>query len=207
MSKKAQEKIPGWVAFKEGSTEAFSALYFQYFKSLYEYGMRLCQDEDLVKDCIHDLFIKLWSNKSNLGNVSNIKSYLLVSLRGLIYDTFNSQRRRPATELEEDYHFEMVFSAESEWIDKENFTQQTQGILDALNQLTPRQKEVIYLRYFEELSYEEIAEVMQLSVKATYKLVGRGMEALREILNVSKKTLLILLVSTFMEVRQWLVVH
>ena len=87
----------------------------------------------------------------------------------------------------------MVFSVESDFVDKEVRSVQTQKILAALNQLTPRQKEVIYLRYFEELDYEEIAVIMKITVKATYKLMARGLEALRQVMEVSIPSLLLFL--------------
>ncbi|MEO6681380.1 MAG: sigma factor, partial [Ginsengibacter sp.] len=75
-----------WQAFQQGDRKSFSKIYHRYFNNLYEYGTRITDDRNIVKDCIHDLFIKLWANKQNLGNVANIKSYLIVSLRGTIYN-------------------------------------------------------------------------------------------------------------------------
>ena len=57
-------------------------------------------------------------------------------------------------------------------------------MLQALNQLSPRQKEVLYLRYFEELEYNEIAGMMDISVKGVYKLNSRALETLRGILDM-----------------------
>ena len=94
--------------------------------------------------------------------------------------------------MNDDHPFEMVFSVESEFIKKETHSSQAQQLLQALNQLTPRQKEVIFLRYFEELEYEEIAAIMDITVKATYKLTARGLEALRQILGVSGSSLFLL---------------
>src|SRR3954469_24166231 len=75
-----------WQSLKAGDRNSFGQIYQLHFKSLYEYGMRLLNNSDLVKDYIHDLFVKIWLNKSNLGEVKNVKSYLLISLRGAIYN-------------------------------------------------------------------------------------------------------------------------
>ena len=182
-----------WQSFKKGDRDSFQTLYFNYFDKLYEYGMRIVSDKELVKDAIQDLFLKLWNNKSKLSDISAIRPYLLVSLRTTLYDKFQQNRRMPLTEISEDYPFEMVFSAESDFIIRETKSAQTQKLIDALNQLTPRQKEVIYLRYFEELDYDEIAAIMDITVKATYKLASRGLEALRQVMDISNSSLLILL--------------
>lgn len=181
-----------WQSFKEGDRDAFQRIYFQHFPHLYEYGMRLSGKDELVKDCIHDLFVKLWNNKSNLGDVKAVRPYLLVSLRTVIYNKLQQSSRTVSTDMNDDHPFEMVFSVESEFIKKETHSSKAQQLLQALNQLTPRQKEVIFLRYFEELEYEEIAAIMDITVKATYKLTARGLEALRQILGVSGSSLFLL---------------
>jgi len=184
-----------WQSFKAGDRTSFEKIYQLYFKNLYEYGMRLLNNSDLVKDNIHDLFVKIWMNKSNLGEVTNVKSYLLVSLRGAIYNN-NAKNKKPAIsieELDEGYYFKMDFSVENEFIRKDNFSDEKQKLLALMNSLSPRQKEVIYLKYFEELSYDEIASIMHISVKATYKLSARALDSLRQILNVSNVSLFILI--------------
>lgn len=155
--------------------------------------MRIIGDKELVNDCIHDLFVKLWNNKSNLGTVTAIRSYLMVSLRSTIFNKIKQNSRTAVLAFNDEHPFEMVFSVESDFIAKETSSIQTQKLLDALNELTPRQKEVIYLRYFEEMDYEEIAAVMNITVKATYKLTARSMEALRQIMVITNTSLLLLL--------------
>lgn len=65
-----------WRSFKEGDRESFTTIYYQYLKNLYEYGLRIVEDKNLVKDRIHDLFVKLWNNKLNLDEVRNVKVLL-----------------------------------------------------------------------------------------------------------------------------------
>ena len=182
-----------WQSFKGGDRASFQTIYFSYFNNLSEYGMRIIGDKELVKDCIHDLFVKLWNNKSNLGNVVVIRSYLMVSLRSSLFNRIQQNSRISISEFNDEHPFEMVFSVESDFISKETASIQTQNLLDSLNELTPRQKEVIYLRYFEEMEYVEIAAIMDITVKATYKLAARGLETLRQIMDVSGAFLLLLL--------------
>ncbi len=193
MIKVADEDPSLWQSFKRGEIDSFQAIYFHHFQPLYEYGMRLVGDRELVKDGIHDLFVKLWNSKSNLGDVRAIRSYLLVSLRTNLYNRLKRNNRVKFLGTAEQLPFEMVFSVEADFVRNETRTRQVQKLMEALNQLTPRQKEVIYLRYFEELDYEEIAAVMNITVKATYKLTARGLEGLRQILHLSDSSLLLLL--------------
>ncbi|MBO9633437.1 MAG: sigma-70 family RNA polymerase sigma factor [Chitinophagaceae bacterium] len=182
-----------WRSFKEGDKEAFRQLYHQHFNNLYEYGCRLCMDTELVRDAIHDLFVKIWNSRPNLGDVAAVRSYLLVSLRGTIYNRLQREARIVPGADPDDHPFEMVFSVESEYIRRETISIQTRQLLDAMNQLSPRQKEVIWLRYMEELDYEEIAAIMGITVKSTYKLSARGLETLRDLMNIAPATLILLL--------------
>lgn len=184
-----------WQSFKNGDKKSFEDMYHLYFKNLYEYGMRLMNNSDLVKDYIHDLFVKIWMNKSNLGEVANVKSYLLVSLRRIIYNKHSGSTHVTGSleESADDTYFKLEFSVESEYIRREDFSAQRQKLLTAMNSLSARQKEVIYLRYFEELGYDEIAVIMQVSVKATYKLNARALDVLRQMLNMPDSYLVMLI--------------
>lgn len=189
----ATEDAGLWQAFKEGDREAFRSLYFFYFSHLYEYGMRLVNNADRVKDGIHDLFVKLWNNRANLSQVIAVRPYLLVALRTTLYNRLERDNRITLTGEAENLPFDLVFSVESAYIQKETHSVQAQQLIAALNQLTPRQKEVLYLRYFEELPYEEIAALMSITVKATYKLSARGLDALRDLMKMNGPSLLFLL--------------
>ena len=182
-----------WQSFKEGDKDSFKNIYFKYFHNLYEYGMRISGDKEIVKDTIHDLFVKLWNNKSNLGDVTALRAYLLVALRSTLYNNLQKISRKPVEELSENTPFEMVFSVESDYIKKESALADNQKLKEALELLTPRQKEVIYLRYFEEMEYAEIAAAMNITVKGVYKLTARALETLRQILNISGTSLLLIL--------------
>ena len=182
-----------WQSFKEGDKDSFKNIYFKYFHNLYEYGMRISGDKEIVKDTIHDLFVKLWNNKSNLGDVTALRAYLLVALRSTLYNNLQKISRKPVEQLSENTPFEMVFSVESDYIKKESALADNQKLKEALELLTPRQKEVIYLRYFEEMEYAEIAAIMNITVKGVYKLTARALETLRQILNISGTSLLLIL--------------
>ncbi|SHL22247.1 RNA polymerase sigma factor, sigma-70 family [Chitinophaga jiangningensis] len=182
-----------WQLLLAGDDRSFQQVYRSHFSMLYEYGMRFSDEEDFVKECIQQLFVKIWTNKDSLAAVTKIKPYLLFSLRAIIYNKFRDEKRRRINGLEEDYDFELEFSPEASYIEREVTEKKLAALKAAMEQLTPRQKEIIYLRYFQELDYKEIAAVMDVSVKGAYKLSARSLEALREIMDISLITLICLL--------------
>ncbi|MBL1408737.1 RNA polymerase sigma factor [Sphingobacterium faecale] len=182
-----------WQLFKDGDREAFAFIYNRYTSNLYAYGMRLLQDEEETRDAIHELFVKLWQRRKTIGYTDNIKYYLITSFRNIIYTLKGIENRMPQADLSEAEDFDLSFNLESEFIHKEQSKELSKKLLEALGQLTPRQKEILYLRYFEELSYQEIAVVMDITVKASYKLSARALEALRELMNLPLSVVLFLL--------------
>lgn len=184
-----------WLNFTQGDRKAFTSIYGIYVGGLYEYGMRILNDEDQVKDCIHDLFTKLWLNHKTLGHTDNIRFYLIGAIRNTIFSYKTKEDRIQKEEFTNPDDFVLDFNAESNQIKKEETLLQSQKIREALEQLTGRQKEIIYLKYFEEMDYEKIAETMNLSVKGAYKLSARALEALKLILDVDKAMLLFMLLN------------
>ena len=77
-------------AFQSGDVSAFSTLYDMHINLLFNYGCKLTTDKELLKDCIHDVFVKLYTKKAELGIIDNFKSYLLISLKNKLCD----ERRR-----------------------------------------------------------------------------------------------------------------
>ncbi len=182
-----------WNTFRLGNRTAFQSVYQLYFSNLYEYGVRICNNQDLVKDSIQDLFVKIWVGRSKLPEVLHVKSYLLVSLRRTIHDTVKAgSRNSPGSKIYESV-FEFELSADTIIAEHEKKAEERKKLFDALEKLTARQKEFIYLKYFEELSFDEIAVIMSITVKAAYKLSARSLEAFRNMLNISKGALMLLL--------------
>lgn len=182
-----------WQSFLDGDRPSFEAIYKLYYKSLYEYGMRRLEDEELVKDCLQDLFTKLWANKKNIRPTNNIKYYLYASLKNNLINAQVSRSKNPATAAADFESFKLDFENIPEVELNEHKTEQAQKLLKALNELTGRQKEVIYLRYFEDMDYDQIAQLLDISVKGVYKLNYRALDVLKGIMDLSKNDLIVLL--------------
>ena len=184
MLKAISESYNLWQSFKEGSREAFQQIYDENFESLFEYGLRLTKDKELIKDAVHDLFVKIYNNRINLGDVNNIRAYLFISLRSNFLNKITRQNKIVSTEYNEQFPFDLNFSVENEFIKKDADANKVKSVVEGLNQLSPRQKEIIYLHYYQELSYDEIADVLGITVKASYKLNARALEALKNVLSL-----------------------
>ncbi|WP_316739011.1 sigma-70 family RNA polymerase sigma factor [Pedobacter aquatilis] len=182
-----------WLKLLNGENAALDKIYKLHFQSLFQYGMRMLHDEDEVRDCLHNLFVKIWENRKNLNQTDHIRYYLISALRNIISNHRIKENRYERVEATDETVFDLKFSIESEYIKKEEINEKTIQLAKAMNQLTSRQKEIIYLKYFEELDYNQIADILDLTIKGAYKLSARAHDALREIMQVDKGLLLLLL--------------
>ena len=168
-----------WQSFLDGDDQSLEEIYRKFFDDLYRYGKKWLSDAFLTEDVIQDLFIKLIRNRKNLSSVTSIKYYLFKAFRSIALDKLRSEGK---VNLENDLsseNFPLYITPEHLYIEKEEFEAIRQKLSKAINQLTPRQREAIFLKYIEGFSYSEVSEMMDLSVKGTYKLMARAVEALK----------------------------
>ena len=172
------EKI--WESFKSGNRAVFEQIFRAHIRILYKYGSRFTHDPALVEDCIQDLFLDLWHKRQSLGTTDSIKRYLLGSIRRRI---IRKLQRKPSenSHIElENYDFHLELNAEDERIATESGLAQQKALKEAMTQLTQRQREVIYLKYFQEMSYDEIASVMDISYQSARNLVYAALKLMKK---------------------------
>ncbi|MFB9294109.1 RNA polymerase sigma factor [Persicitalea jodogahamensis] len=170
-----------WTSFRSGNQQALADLFLAQYDKLYRYGFRLYSDEDVIKDCIQELFLKLWHKRQSLGEVREVTPYLCQALRRTIVDSLRekSGRFRLWTPGDEE-RLEVTFSHEDFLISQQIDDEQRRRLTAALNQLTKRQREAVHLRYFENFEPGEIARIMNLSDQSVYNLLYRSVQALRD---------------------------
>lgn len=181
-----------WKDFLAGDEKAFENIYRVYVKPLYQYGSKFTLNKEVVLDSIQDLFVELFIHRQNLGETDNIKLYLYVSLKRKLTRTLrknNLVQSFPDNELT----FLSDYSLENEIFDNESEIKKINELNKALNMLTSRQKEAIYLKFVCRLKYEEIAQIMDLNYQSVRNLVCRAIEKLRKILVCTSFLILLLL--------------
>ena len=171
-----------WENLKKGDTEALGELYDLYIDILVSYGLQQSQDKGHVMDCIHDVFLDLYKYRANLAKTDNIKYYLFKSLRRKInrkyYRKIIPDQRD--TSLSEDSIHESINSAEDDIILSEHSNELSLRLREALKTLTEKQKKGIFLRFDQEKSYEDIAEMMDISIQTARTTIYRALKTLRQ---------------------------
>jgi RNA polymerase sigma factor (sigma-70 family) len=172
------QDIALWESFKDGDTASFHELFRKYYSSLYLYGYKITQDKELLEDCIQDLFTELWTSPSKT-QVKSVKAYLLKSLQ---YKVLKGLQKRSKFLLSDDDTSAPGFeiSHDNLMILREDQQDNGNKIKSAMTQLSRRQQEIIYLRFFQNLSYEEISDVMDINYQVARNLLYQSIKALRK---------------------------
>ncbi|QNF31473.1 sigma-70 family RNA polymerase sigma factor [Adhaeribacter swui] len=170
-----------WNDFKKGEELAFSYIYHKFYNDLYYYGMKITNADEIVQDAIQELFASLWKNKAQLGYVQAIKFYLLKSLRrGIIRHLERDKKYYLRANIFGSNQPDIAFSEEEITILEETSLEKRQHISNLLNALSKRQKEVIYLKYYENLEFDEIAELMALNYQSVINHIHKAFKKLRQ---------------------------
>jgi RNA polymerase sigma factor (sigma-70 family) len=171
-----------WNAFRASNREAFDYIFREHTSKLFAYGSKFTKDEDLVLDCIQDLFVGLWNSRQRLSETSNIKFYLLKALRHRLVRTLHKEKRLEAIAADALYLEETVnFSIEQVFVLQETEQFRKANLRRAIEGLTKRQREAVYLKFFQGLNNEAIGLMMDLELSSVNTLLSQSIRALRAI--------------------------
>ncbi len=169
-----------WGQLKEGDQLALEKIYTTHIDYLLQYGNRFSHDSLLVEDCVHDLFVDLWRNRSGLSMTNSIRAYLLVSLRRSIIKKVQKKQKHLTGNEPEEYQFSADLAIEDIIVNAELSEENAQKLQKAFDELSKRQREVLYLKYYQEVPYEEISELMDISYQSVRNLVSNALRAMRK---------------------------
>ena len=167
-----------WVQFWGGNEMAFSQLYCLCFDDLLAYGRRVGGDNEMVEDLIQDLFLKLYQKKIILEDNTKLRSLLFRALKNLIYNQLlRNAKLRSLPDYDFAFDLDYTIDEQLAWMHDQGLSDEVHHILKGL---TGRQKEIIYLRFIHEMSFEEISEIMKINIQSARNLLFRSMEKIRK---------------------------
>ena len=168
-----------WDCFRDGDEAAYTELATRHYRTLLHYGLRFTPNVQIAEDTLQDLLIHLWLHRENLNDTPSVKFYLLKSFRHRIIKTLKPL----SEELELTDHFEnhiMEFSSEEAIIQKENEAGLKHQINELMTQLPVRQREVVYLKFFQGLKSEEIGNLLAIKPQSVSNILQRALSNLKE---------------------------
>lgn len=178
-------EVIAWKKLIDGDKLALGNLYDQYIDILFAYGMYHSKDRGYIMDCIHDLFLDLYKYRKKLSLTTNVKYYLFKSLKRKINKKYKT-KDIPVSKEEFQFKFEgnqknHIASCEENIIVEERLLERNENLLKALKTLTKNQRKILFLRFNEDKTYEEISEIMNISIETARTSIYRAIKKLRKL--------------------------
>ncbi|ASZ11060.1 sigma-70 family RNA polymerase sigma factor [Chitinophaga pendula] len=174
--------VTDWEEFLNGDMQAFGRIYARFAPLLYNYGRKQTASPALVEDCIQDIFEYILAHHRQLSPVNNVKAYLLTAYRRALLQKLTTERKTTNIDTSTSplSNFELVISPESQLIQSQSHLERRRKVVHELNILPARMKEVLYLRFYENLPFEDIAAIMHIDQRSVYKMVYKAFGKLRQ---------------------------
>ena len=146
-----------WNCVLSGDVRAFEILHEELYPGIYKSVLRLTKDEDVASDLVQDLFVRMWTKRSKIGNIDCVNQYFMISAKSIV---FNHLKKRSifTVSLQETSSTLCDPSPENVMIEKETDLLHIKNFNTALSNLPHRQREVLVMKYHLGYSYGEIEE-------------------------------------------------
>ncbi len=167
--------------FTKGDEQAFRTLYHHFYNRLLLYGSTITSNREIVEDQIQEVFAWLYAHPQQCQSVRNLASYLFLALRKNIRSALQKENNQQAQQY--NYSFKQpqtILSPEEDWVQCQTQQQQEQWLAEQMDQLPARMKEVVYLRYYQCLSYREIARIMSVTPQVAQNFATRALKKMRQ---------------------------
>jgi len=160
---------------KTTSKEELTKAYHELFPALCLQGRIMGASDALVRDAIHDIFLELLEKKNVLNNIQNFKPYISTALRRRLAKDLKKQ----FTELDEN-KLDSQSSYENHIIQSEQKEQLRNRLQQSIESLSPSQRNILHLRFYKGLSYEEIALDLGTAKRTVYNQFHSAVKNLRQ---------------------------
>lgn len=170
-----EDETGWWLRFVRGEQDALAFFYEKYADWLLKYGLSVVYNRELVQDSVQELFIQLWNRRENLSVPQSVKYYLMVSLRRLILNDVRKERLTTDAFPDDTISVAYQYALDAEELEEAN----VRKLQIALRSLPPRQQEVIFLRFFDKMSYEDMSVLTGLDYQVLRNTIHRAIKALK----------------------------
>ena len=167
-------------AVKQGNSDALSVMFKKFYLPLKHYGIYVSHDLVLSEECIQELFIYLFESHTRLGDIHSVKAYLFIGLRRRLITKLKQRRTRLQNDSDGVCRVDIQFSQEDIQYQEEENQMSQLALTSALNNLPYRQREAIYLKYYNNLSTKEIADVMGVANQTILNTLYQGLKRIRK---------------------------
>lgn len=166
---------------QQHNEQALAMLMKAHYNDLYNYASRFASDEALVKDTIQEVFISLWQHRETASSILSLRYYLLAAVKNRMIKALQKKKNSPDTIADaEHYHFEAEFSIEKKIIEKQLAQERAENVQSIISRLSARQREIIYLKFYQQMDHSQIAGLMNISQQSVYNLLHESIQKFKK---------------------------
>lgn len=180
----AEKLIELWNGTLVGCEKNYAQLHNKLYPKLFNYGYRMVNDEELTDDLLQDLFIKFWENRTKIGELKNVEAYFYRSMRSMVLNHIRKAKTNES-KLNALSVTDIAFSVEDLIISNESDILFKKRLITALNSLPAKQREILKMRFYDDLSYPSISETLGIRYQSVINHVHRAIQSLRQIPELS----------------------
>lgn len=176
-----------WLALKDGDRNALEQLFRRHYEDLFQYSLKMSGSRALAEDCIQDLFLKIWRRRNYVGEVKGVKTYLWTALRRSLITALKNKKKnsRWADPDRSELNPVMKLDAEELIIKQELDIHRSRQLEKAMDRLSSRHREVLYLKFYEGMSYNEIEHILSISYQTARNHACEALKALKVFMSES----------------------
>lgn len=168
-----------WEGFTSNNDlDALSIIYKDHFDLLLNLGFKYTVDQQAIENAIQNIFSYFIKTRNNINTVNNVSGYIIQSFRRQLFLELKKQKKTFLTDSFSDGHFN-YYNPHHLNEDLEEKEQLHQIVKEIVQNLQPKQQEIIYLRFNCNLSFKEISSLLDIEVDSCYKSVYRSVKAIR----------------------------
>jgi len=166
-----------WHQMQQGQSQALAMIYDKYANVLYNYGKSFTTKSTIVEDAIQDLLTEVWTRRAQLTTPHSVKGYLIKSFRQKLLRLLTKEKQ---WQLVNDYSTFTLnnFQVPLAWEEANENQAFKQKLQQAISELSSRQQEAIILKYTENLTHQEIADIMDIKIQTLYNLLHTAIQKL-----------------------------
>lgn len=159
----------------------YEALYETYVNEMFSYGLALGVERHTLHDIVHDVFLHLFEHQNEIGEGDHQKYYLFRCMKNRMVSLKRQEVCTDDINEFDSYEFSIKITGLELIEEEEERKELAERIEKMMQVLTCRQREAIYLRFMQELEYDEVAELLGLTTKGARKLIYRSIDRIREL--------------------------
>jgi len=167
-----------WHQSQAGDSVAFCHLTDKLYRTLFNYAFNFTSDREFIKDSIQELLINIWEKRQRI-EIQFVAIYFLKSIRNQLLQEFRRNNSHSFLEIDEAGQISDYRTVETDIEQNEIYSENQFKVRNAVNELPKRQKEAVFLKYFEGMENEQIADLMQVNRQSVANLLFKALSTLK----------------------------